>query len=208
MQRRALKWLAVAIVIAPTLAAADDINPPPWRGLPGTTFQHWAFVTPSQEPEHWNNPYGTPWASTDPSSWHPTMLGRDGVYEIGGGHELSFYIPNTPITTNRKLIWLQLTWFVGPGTSVVFTPFGSYDNAQLVGQTTFSDGWNHSTFQFDLDKNPPWERLVIRNDMPASILLDQVVVDTWCYPVPEPFTMGLGSAALGLAILRRRRKRA
>ena len=38
--------LGVLLGLAP-VSMADDLNPPPWRGLLGSTFQHWGFNQPT-----------------------------------------------------------------------------------------------------------------------------------------------------------------
>ncbi len=61
--RRALLVLTAAALIAP-LAMADDLNPPAWRGAPGSTFQHWNFdngpYSQPIAPDMVDNPYGSP----------------------------------------------------------------------------------------------------------------------------------------------------
>ena len=60
-------------------------------------------------------------------------------------------------------------------------------------------GWYESTYTWEIYPNPFDEWFTIAGD----ILVDEIVIDTWC--IPEPATLALLLIG-GLALLRRRRK--
>lgn len=195
-----------------SFAVADDLNPPPWRGQPDTTFQHWGFLpaTPSGPPDSGvNNPNGIPLMTpSDGGTFYSPVVGnRVGVWGITNG-SLQFRIPNDDEPDAiEKFIWIQVTWqgqFL-PGLSGV----SSNDHAmKLVGDpstATMPDGWNHTTWLFRLDECPDFEIVFLSNNDPTggTLLIDQVVIDTICI-VPAPGFGGLVLAGLVVAGRRRR----
>ncbi len=210
--RPQVAFLAVALVCAvafPAVSFADDLNPPPWRGQPGTTMQEWRFLTdnPTPLPDVSYNPYGQPSAQVWPGTgqqWWPIWGGRPGVWPLSGAAE--FYIPNAPPPNPYKDIWIQLTWakqaFVSePLFSSI--PGGTIEllNQQVLGPTgeppPAGAEWYHSTYLIRIYPNPAFE--TIRLD--GTIMVDQIVIDTIC--VPEPTALGL--LGLGTLVLLRRR---
>ena len=204
--------LGALLGLAP-VSMADDLNPPPWRGLLGSTFQHWGFNQPStggpQLPDSGSlqNPnLGQP-ALFFPgnSGWTPTFQGRTGIVTLGPGVPITFRIPNFdggPEMT--KHIWLQRTWWSALPTAQVVLPTGAHITPGFVNTVPLAGGWNHTTATWSLDHCPPMEDVTITNLTTSDVFLDQVVIDTIC--VPEPASMvalGLGAVAL----LRRRRPR-
>jgi hypothetical protein len=193
-------------------AMADDLNPPPWRGQPHSTFQHWTFGpnAPSGAPDGGlNNPNGTPTmsASDGGTFYNPEAGNRIGVWGITNG-SLDFRIPNDDDPDAIfKYIWIQVTWQGQAlpeimGQSSTQTPF------TLLGPPTTGsppDGWNHTTWVFTIKECPPFEIFSIFNSIltGTTLLIDQVVVDTICI-VPSP-----GAAAFmlpGLLLAARRRR--
>ncbi len=203
--------LAAVAGVSASMAVADDLNPPPWRGQPDTTFQHWTFGpnSPSGAPDPgYNNPNGTPFmnSSDGGSFWEPTVNGRIGVWGVTSGF-LHFRVPNdNEPDAIAKYIWIQVTWAgqVPPGVNGVsstdhdFVPLGDPQTIALA------DGWFHTTFQFSLKECPEWEDIFITNPgvTGAPLYIDQVVIDTIC--VPAPATGAL--AFVGLVALGRRRR--
>ncbi|MBI4578971.1 MAG: hypothetical protein HY718_04660, partial [Planctomycetes bacterium] len=105
--------VALVVGVVAGLALADDLNPPPWRGAPGSTWQVWQFGDPSPNPppDAGNNPYGVPSSTIAPGigqAWLPTWDGRTGVWPLSG--EIIIEIPNRPLPLPFKDIWIQLTW--------------------------------------------------------------------------------------------------
>lgn len=182
-------------------ALADDLNPPPWRGQPGSTFGQWEFSTPDPHPlpDLGHYPYGIPSTTVTPGvgqAWLPEWEGRVGVWPLSG--EIFVQIPNRPEPLPFKEIWIQLTWAMqAPNVwpAVSETRFGV--PATLVAEVPLGGAWLHSTYLIQLEPNPDWERILIT----GAVNVDELVIDTIC--APEPTTLGL--LALGtLALLRRR----
>ncbi len=205
---RIIACIAVLVFAAGNAVFADDLNPPPWRGQPGTTFQEWLFSTdnPTPSPDLVNNLYGQPGAQVWPGTgqqWWDIWGGQQGVWPLSGAME--FYIPNTP-PNDYKDIWIQITW---AKQAFVSTPILSSipgGTIELISQVDIGPtneplpagaNWWHSTYNIRIYPNPTFE--TIRID--GTIMVDQVVIDTIC--VPEPAVIGL--LALGsLTLLRRR----
>lgn len=200
----------VCLVCAVGGAWADDLNPPPWRGMPGTTFQQWEFLTPNPMPlpDLVINPYGQDEAQVWPGTgqqWWDIWGGQQGVWPLSGAME--FYIPNQPITNDYKDVWIQITWakqaFVSEPV-LSSTPGGA---VSLLSQVDIGPtgepppagaNWWHSTYLIHIEPNPNFE--TIRID--GTIMVDEVVIDTICIPEPA----GLGLLALGTLVLGWRRR--
>jgi hypothetical protein len=117
--------IGLALLIFAQSAMADDMYPPPWRGLSGTTMEQWEFYTDNARngvaPDVVNNPFGIPSLTMNPNVWPPApsdppgfdwadqFLGRQGVYSLSGSFDMT--IPNAPTPNELKRIWLQLTWY-------------------------------------------------------------------------------------------------
>lgn len=195
-----------------TSALADDLTPPSWRGNPGTTVQHWDFSSgpsgfaPDALPL--NNPYGTPIMSPSfGTSWLPSFGGRNDVWQIAGG-SLQFDIPNTGVSTHQKELWLQVTFLANAANPAplyaVASPSGLFTQTGSI-ITPLGNGWFHELSTWATPKCPPFERISIAPLTPGAVcIIDQVVVDTQCIPVPAPGVITLAACG-GLIALRRRR---
>lgn len=195
--------LAVGL-IAPGVALGDDLNPPPWRGDPGSTFGKWEFSTndPNPLPEPgYLYPWGLPTTSVVPGllqNWMPEWEGRIGVWPLSG--EIVTDIPNRPLPLPYKDIWIQLTWAQqAPNTWPAVSELRFGVPATLVQELPLPGGvWFHSTYLIHLEPNPDWERILIT----GAVNVDEMVIDTIC--VPEPTTLGL--LVIGaIALFHRRR---
>jgi hypothetical protein len=189
--------------IATNTALGDDLFPPPWRGQPGTTWGEWEFLTPDPMPlpDMGFNPYGTPTTHVYPGVgqvWWPTLNGRQGVWPLSG--EIWMDIPNRPEPLPFKDIYIQLTWEPqAPGnTPFVMTMLPQQVNATLVQTTPLGGLWNQSIYTIQLTPNPALEQILIT----GGIDVDEVVVDTRCFP--EPTALGLLGAGTLVFALRRR----
>lgn len=202
----AAAFLGLVLVACP--AWADDLNPPAWRGQPGTTFQEWKFLNdnPTPSPDLVNNPYGQPsshvWPGTD-QHWWSTWGGRPGVWPLSGTSE--FYLPNAP-PNDYKDVWIQITWAKQAFASAPILTSNPGGTIQLLHQIDIGPtnepppagaNWWHSTYNIRIYPNPTFE--TIRID--GTIMVDQVVIDTIC--APEPASLGLLLMG-GVALLRRR----
>jgi hypothetical protein len=201
-----LLLVTVLLCLVSQFAYADDLNPPPWRGLPGTTFQQWEFDDPNPNPlpTILNNPYGIPSTTVVPNNglaWFPVFNGRSGVWPLSGYIETT--IPNTPIPNPTKTIWVSLTWAPqGIGCTPFVIETTTATSGQLIHQDTVN-GWTHSTYGITMYPNPQFESILIQGE----VFVDEMVIDTVCVPVPEPGSLAvLGTGAIGLLFgLRRRR---
>lgn len=205
-----------ALIVSAGLAStamADDLSPPAWRFTPGSTVQHWDFSggagggIPDAGPL--NNPFGVPvMVPTVGSNWLPFIAGRNHVWDITGG-ALQFDIPNTGNTVNQKNIQIQVTYLglaptVGPG-YVVASNFGLFTPVGAPIITALPGGWIHEVTNWNLGICPPFERISIFPSLAGvNMILDQVVIDTQCIPIPGPATASL-LALGGLCAIRRRR---
>ncbi len=219
--------LSLALLLAVS-ATALDVNPPNWRGEPGTSWVRYEFIedltqggtvsgpfSPVYDDSYL--PYGEPSIDVTPGTgagwfaetegWNPEGVEGDGWWNLSG--EIQLFMYNDPRTNPHKEIWIQLTWSPQspsnrPYISVqddrgVWTPETS--NA-LVEETLYSDPINndviYSVFHVDLPYNPQFETIKIR----GGINVDELVVDTFCTPEPASITL-LGLA--GALVLRKRK---
>ena len=209
--------IAFMVILAGAINAfGDDFVPPQWRGSDGTTFQEWSFSTPDKENL---SPDGNPLTPPNPPYYPYLYVNSTYQYNDAAGAwplgELDLFIPNFSTTglSTTKLIQIQLTWqgatnnFMPPQPSVNAVPdFSGDPSAYLITdisrldfQPIVDDGWNRSLFLIKIQPNPSEEWITIKGD----IIVDHVVVDTYC--VPEPATFGLLICGALLAFRRRRK---
>src|SRR3990172_4827085 len=89
-------FLAV-LFLAGTVALADDVQPPPWRGQWSTTFQYWEFFTP--DPGQPDGP------GVRPDGPGPLIEGEPGEPYIQPG-----YLPSTQlwVTPGPEMGWIPV----------------------------------------------------------------------------------------------------
>jgi len=205
--------ITCALLLTAVPAFADDLTPPPWRFGAGTTVQHWDFSAgllggaPDALPL--NNPYGTPLLTPlGASTFVANAAGRSDIWDISGGGVLSFRVPNTGVQTHQKDLWLQVTFFsvatLPPPAYTVLAPVGNFSlvSSQV---TPLANGWYHQLTQWNSPICPPFESIQISPGLAGAItLIDQVVIDTYCHPVPAP-SAAAPLALAGLVAFRRRR---
>ena len=216
--KKLLLTAMVALFALAQLSFAEDLNPPTWRGQPGTTLQAWEFSDgdPNPLPDWGDNTQGVPQMQVTPGfgqEWQATWAGRIGVWPLSG--EIIVTIPNFPDLNPLKLIWIQLTWTPQvPGGVIQFleeTTFGTGVPGEGISgvlqkrivleenQVIPGEYWYHDTYLIVLPENPPEETILIS----GSVDVDELVIDTWC-TIPEPGTMALVGVGI-LALLRRKK---
>ena len=149
-------------------------------------------------------------STADGMTWQP--LDHDGqgpgswVAGPSGG-TMNFYVPNWIDLEPLKIIQVQIA-FDSPGIT------GAHPNVSYVdgfdSQAGSVIGYNiHGTsvgqhFRYEewrMEPNPDWERITL--NIPAFVVIDQVVIDTISLPEPATFTM----LAVGAGMVMRRRRR-
>jgi hypothetical protein len=187
-------------------AFADDIQPPPWRGQWSTTSQMWEFLNPLPNPLLPDGPApgGMPplpsthievfplgdWIALDPQS------GRRGIWPLSG--EMLVTVDNHNPPNDVKHMWVQVTWqdMVGlPATGPILSGFNPPPGTPLnkVGPVDLGLGWWETTYMWEIYPNPPDEFFILG----GNILVDELVIDTWCIPEPSVVTLaGLGVLSL------------
>ncbi len=207
---RKMAFLAVPIVLAMAFVStawADDLNPPPWRGIGNWTYAQWLFNSPSDpaRADQYVNPFGEPIADVEPnqgSSWLQEYMGRQGVWPLSGS--VTARINNYQLLENPyKEVWVQITWFPQPGglKPIIVKDLMSGAYGTIVNEMQLSDDWWHSTYLITIIPNPTSEEIFIEGD----VYLDQLVIDTRCVPEPSSI-MALAGCALTLLGFGLRRK--
>jgi len=216
MTRTALVLAGLILAVGAVPLLADDINIPPWRYQPRTTYQLWEFNFPNNglkpSPDDWYSPYYQAMLTITPDpinpEWIPSYpltggLPRPGVWALSGNIEV--WIPNNPEPLEFKDLWLQLVWMPQenyptaiPLIEVQGTPPGQVLGG-LVESFCAGTPWIYSWYKYTLMPNPMTERIGIY----GNILVDELVIDTRC--APEPATMALlGLGGLGMLFRRKR----
>lgn len=211
MRLRASWAMVVLMLTVSWPAAADDLNPPPWRYEEGSTLVGYMFFNPVPDPtpEVQYTPYGPP------SAFVMAEAGMDYLVwwgERGGIWPLEFMtivIPNRPDPYPAKEIWVQLTWAAREENAEPFVfETDSGEIGELIDSRTLEETgelppagshWMHTTYRIHIEPNPAIENVKIEGE----IMLDQVFVDTICAPEPASFSL----LALGIIPLLCRRRR-
>ena len=219
--RKLVLLLAVCILAMAQAALAEDRNPPPWRGQPGTTVQGWEFLNPdpSPPPDFADNPYGGPYIEVIPvagADWFETKGNAPyvGWWPLSG--EIWVEVPNDPNWNPWKEIWIQITWspqdpgefpiidVQAPDPSGTMIPYGPFD-VPLYEELLYDDASDptevyYSIYDIWIPDNPEIEIIHIF----GTIDVTELIIDTWC--VPEPGTFALAGLGLLTLLGLRRRK--
>ena len=213
-------------------AVADDIRPPEWRGLPGTTVGQWDEWTVNPNipmppccsqhiaPDSWVGPAYSPLSfpfahlfDNSDLSILDDYLGRTSVAVVPELGSLVFDLPNYKEDNPVKKFRMQVTWLPEDGQEVD-VQLGSSDTGIEIGEGSWTrvagpdaNGWVTDLYSNFLFPNPTTETADLTFSV-GSGHVDQVVIDTYC-TVPEPATLInlLGLAIGGFVGLRFRRRR-
>ena len=210
MKRSVLAGMTVAVVFGGLVASvrADDLNPPPWRGQPNTTYQGWTFATDANPSEaDVVNPYGTPNATITGTgnTWYALFDGHVGVWTLSGpSSSMDLGIPNTPTDyTREKILWTQITWqptYTGEPAPVVMV--SGIASSPVTTYPVGTGSWLQSDYSTTLQYNPQFEDVVVT----GSYALGEIVVDTICIPEPSSLAL-LAVGALSLLTYASRKRR-
>jgi hypothetical protein len=227
MRRFVVSSLVLLLFMANGLAWADDFDPPSWRGLPGTSYAQWEFLTDVNPamPDAGVLPFGNPdllvtpgpgagWFAQNPP-YNPDGPSGDGWWNLSGQIDLT--MQDSPVLNPHKEIWIQLTWSPQvPGNVPILqvndpisgtTPEFSTPLVQHLIYEQYpglEQGLQvyQSVYHVDRIPNPPWEHIQIR----GGINVDELVVDTWCVPEPGTWLLLGGASLVGLVFGWHRRK--
>ena len=124
-------------------------------------------------------------------SWSESFEGRDGVISNSG---LGFTLNNFE-GSGTKLVRAQITWWPAAGAGDWEFWFARsnggelgplYPDDYLVAEIEdLGDGWRHSTYEIEISDNPSDEGLWV-GTWGNNTAIDQIVIDTICYPGDEP----------------------
>lgn len=182
---------AIAVVLVPSsFTAADDLNPPPYRGDPLSVYAHWNLLPGTVFLDLTN------WSSTDDSDpatyLYPNFTPTPQIQPNGDIYQLQ--LPNWVDKEPVKYMRLQLTWQNSTQPPVnVFSE--GLDGANLIsGLITYTSplfpnaatGSTYQYYDFAFYPNPDFERIHVQ--VAPNALLSQVVVDS-VSTIPEPATV-------------------
>jgi hypothetical protein len=204
IQSHLLTILAVALVVPWSVATADDLNIPTYRGGPLSVSAQWNYIPGSTILNLTN------WSSvgnSDPTTYlypnfTPTsqITPNNGIYQF----QLPNWVDNMPI----KYLRLQLAWGGTTASPINIFSQGLDGVNPVVANLVFTStpqiltSGVYQYFDFTFGPNPDFERVNVQ--LPANNYLTQAVVDT-VSTVPEPATLvmlGLGA----LSLIRHRRR--
>lgn len=178
---------------------------PCWRGLAGSTFQHWTFGL-SNNPaslaaELVTNSFGLPTGAAVLGPFSSgyilevsTFFGcRQGIWDLGQSGTMSFNIPNDPSSTpgSYKYVQVAVTQLrdgIYAENAAVSIPGGILVNQQeqTVETSVFGESWVVAKSLWRLGPPCPGSETVTLTGGTNGSLIDQVVVDTLCVNLPCP----------------------
>lgn len=178
-------------------------NEPCWRGLPNSTFQHWAFSTGIQNniaPERVSGSPGSPLANVTLGALGigytdipPSVLGCvQGIWDLGSGGTIDLTIPNSAGSpTSYKYVRVQVTALLNapfielPDVSIASlsgagVQVGSAVVTVLQDVTPFGKWVVQQTIWRIPAPCPATETVTLTSPLIGNSVVDQVVVDTIC----------------------------
>lgn len=201
-------FIIAGLVLAQSLvwnyAAADDLNPPLYRGDPLSVHAHWGIDVNGVFTllQFWWIPNNDPSINLYPIPPFYVSNPSSGYYD--------FRIPNFVDQEPIKYLRLQLTWHGTTQPPLSITSSAWEAGNSLTGVVTFASNpviftqpvGGYQYFDIQYQPNPDFENLQIH--LPIGATLTQVVVDS-ISTVPEPSTLAL--LALGYLPLAIRTKK-
>ncbi len=180
-----------AATMWPAAVLADDLYPPWFRGIPGTTYQEWSFNADPQGNEWYpdvvNNMYGMPMALGG-GEWHGEYMGRQGVMQT----EYTVFIL-IPWGSGWRQDYVQLTWYGNSPPNLNWYDPSGPSSTELLLTLDLGGGWTYQRWSL-------WNDCMagcLRLDITDVTYFDQIIDD--CMPEPS------GGLLLSLALLLRRR---
>lgn len=213
MRRFLHRLLAGLLALAGAVTAtawADDINPPPYRGQPGSVMASWEDYGNGLILEDWGyEPGSYPlWGGGD------ILPGLEMSDAPGGGVLYDFWLPNFIDPDNFvKEMRIQVTFF-DPADSgngpLIWNLWGANDGAPVAGSlgghvvdAAVTPGAFYFFEDWTMRPNPDWEFVNIF--APNGISLQEVVIDSVSYVPLPPAVFLFGSALIGLVAVNCRR---
>ena len=223
--RKVIIFAMAGVLMGAGVAGADDFSPPEWdRNDPYAMTAEWEFtsdinpVSPDGESGITNlanggghitqaTISGPPWGGESPI-WQPGD--GDGEWYFPEGGLITIEMDNVIDFMPYNDLWGQITYrnpmglLVAP-TVLDITAFDNEVGSNVAATFQYSQGsYGPGTTEYyaamwRLSPNPDWETIII--EVPITMTVDQIVVDT--ISVPEPATLLLLS--LGGLLLRRRK---
>ena len=201
-----ISLLAMFLFSVVNVSFAIDLEPAPYRGLPGSTVQGWEFESSDMYPlpDCGDNPNGQAQAMVHGGYWD---LSPDG----GAWYDtpIEFYVPNTDNTDpdSWKEIRIQVTLVNQIGFPIEPPFIDVFGSDGLPGMPVWEDfimlAPDMAVYIQDwiIQPNPIEEYIFIDPVIFPGAGISEVVIDTIC--IPEPATMLL--LGLGGLLLRKRK---
>jgi len=221
--RRAMT-VGLALLSFPSLMISstrgDDFAPPDWRfgDQPFSTRQEWEFKTDAiasspdpvppdgdtvdQRTGDGGGSPGAQWTGNGIMAW--SNIDPDGTFWSDEPSQLRLDIPNWVDNEPQKLIRVQISIDIlhGPDEPPTISDiFPSSGTSHHQASVKFNDGLYYEDWA--IFPNPETEQIFIQ--IPAYVVIDQIVVDTVSNPEPSGLILIATAAMAGLAYGRRSR---
>ncbi len=193
-----LFFVALCLLLTPVLASADDLLPPEWRGAYNTTYALWDDFENIVAPALFNEAYPLVFADvfeSNPAGVFPAYITGYPVYVFEGAAVFATSEIESPcllIKVNNfdndnpvKKIVLQMTYAYNRTVEAVSATPG-VSEVELLASYELEDRptWWYSAWEITLYPNPTDEIIRICLGGECNFILDQMVLDTYCVPIP------------------------